>query len=36
MENRMLRKIGMNWEEGGEICIVRSFVICNLRQVDLE
>jgi hypothetical protein len=37
-ENRVLRRIflgrrGMRWRENGESCIMRSFMICTLRQV---
>jgi hypothetical protein len=32
-ENRVLIEYLMNWAEGGENCITRSFMTCTLRQV---
>jgi hypothetical protein len=35
-EKKVLRRIfrlKRDWQEGGEICIARSFVICTLCQV---
>jgi hypothetical protein len=35
-ENWVLRRIfgrgGMKWQEGGENCITRNFVICSLQE----
>jgi hypothetical protein len=38
-ENRVLRKIfelrGMKFQDNGEICILRSFIICALHEILL-